>query len=74
VTDETYKRIVDFVRRNSVESAVLGALGRIPIFVDADVPDDEPELSEEPYAVALRLSPADHLDLKRRVEEGRDVL
>lgn len=75
MTDETFERILEFVRRNSVPG--LGRAGEIPVYVSEEVPDDEPNLSEGEYAVGIRLSPADHEDLKRRVQamEGeRDVL
>jgi hypothetical protein len=75
VTDATFERIVEFVKRNSIPG--IGRAGEVPIYVSEEVPDDEPDLSEGEYAVGIRMSPADHEDLKRRVQAmkgERDVL
>lgn len=42
----------------------------VPLIVDDSV--EEPELSEEPYAVALRMSRADRADLERRLERIKE--
>jgi hypothetical protein len=70
MTDETFDRIRDFVKHNSIPG--LGRAGHIPIYVSDEVPDDDPDLSEGEYAIGLRLSPADYADLERRVKKLRE--
>lgn len=70
MTDETFVRITEFVKRNAVPATKYMRELPVPVYVSDDVPDDEPELSEEPYALGIRLSPADHEDLRRRLMLG----
>jgi hypothetical protein len=70
MTDETYKRIREFVEHWAIPpDPILFPKGMgVEVVIDADVPVDAPVLAEEPY-VSLRLHPDDYLDLKRRVEQ-----
>lgn len=68
--DETFDRIREFVKRNAVPASEYMRALTVPVYVSEEVPDDEPELSEEPYAVGIRMSPADHDDLRRRMLLG----
>jgi hypothetical protein len=65
--DETFDKIVAFVKRNAIPASDLIHAFPVPVYVSEEVPDDEPELSEEPYALGIRMSPADHQDLTRRM-------
>lgn len=67
MTDATFERVLEFVKRNSIPG--IGRAGEVPIYVSEEVPDDEPDLSEGEYAVGIRMSPSDHADLQRRVAE-----
>lgn len=68
MTNETFARIRDYCRRHYVHDpfGYLGKLGLIPVVASDEVPDDEPELSEPPYAPGIRCSWADFTDLRRR--------
>lgn len=67
--DETFDRISEFVKRNAIPAGEVFEKGiPVPVYVDEEVPDDEPELVEKPCA--LRLSRADHEDLRRRLMLG----
>lgn len=69
MTDETFERIKEFVKRNAIPAGEVFERGLpIPVYVSDEVPDDEPDLSDGEYAVGIRLSPADHDDLHRRLK------
>jgi hypothetical protein len=72
MTDETFERIKEFVKRNAVPAGEVFEKGlSIPVYVSDEVADDEPDLSEGEYAVALRLSPNDFADLGERLKAIR---
>lgn len=66
MSDATYGRIMDFVRRNYVPGSPLFPLGvQVKLVIDEDCAPDEPELLETPY-LELRLCQVDYADLRRR--------
>jgi hypothetical protein len=68
MTDETYERIRDYVRRNAVPPSDIFPEGlSISVHIDHDLADDEPRLLEQPY-IELHLSPGDYADLQARCQ------
>lgn len=68
MTDETFGRIAEFVKRNAIPPTEYLPKGfPVKVVVDAALADDKPELLEDPY-VHLRVSKGDFADLKRRLD------
>lgn len=71
MTNEMYERICDFLRRNTVPPTSMFPKGLgVPLVIDDDLA--EPQISEEPYALGLKMSRADQADLERRMHSDTE--
>lgn len=69
MNDETFERISEFVKRNAVPPTQYFPHGLpVPLYVSDEVEDDDPQFSEPPHAMGIRISPADKADLRKRLD------